>query len=137
MKLMAVIALACGITAAPMVAAPVAAAEPGTCDGVACVPYVDLNIVPTDYCQFSSRFPLGIDAAGDTFVCAARNQWVPVAPLVGVRTMRAPCDEKVPGYRADTLRTVRDMPGTGLDRRQRRALLQVTARGASGDIWNG
>ena len=48
MKLMAVIALACGITAAPMVAAPVAAAEPGTCDGVACVPYVDLNIVPTE-----------------------------------------------------------------------------------------
>jgi hypothetical protein len=97
MKLMAIVALACGITAAPMMAAPVAAADPGTCDGVDCVPYVDRNIAPTDYCQFKSRFPFGLDAAGNTFVCAARNQWVPVAPLVGVRTMRAPCDEKVPG----------------------------------------
>jgi hypothetical protein len=97
MKLKAVFALACGITAAPMMAAPVATANPGTCDGVDCVPYVDRNIAPTDHCQFKSRFPFGLDAEGNTFVCAARNVWVPVAPLVGVRTMRAPCDEKVPG----------------------------------------
>jgi hypothetical protein len=97
MKLMAIVALACGITGAPMMAAPVVAADAGTCDGVDCVPYVDRNIVPTDHCQFKSRFPFGLDAAGNTFVCAARNQWVPVAPLMGVRTMRAPCDEKVPG----------------------------------------
>jgi hypothetical protein len=58
---------------------------------------VDRNIVPTDPCQFKSRYPFGLDATGGTFVCIAANQWVPVAPLLGVRTMRAPCDEKVPG----------------------------------------
>ena len=36
-------------------------------------------------------------ATGNTFVCSASNAWVPVAPLLGVRPMRAPCDEKVPG----------------------------------------
>ena len=97
MKLMAVIALACGITAAPMVAAGAASAEPNFCEGVDCVPFVRRDIVPTDYCQFKSRYPFGLDAKGGTFVCAARNVWVPVAPLVGVRPMRAPCDEKVPG----------------------------------------
>ena len=97
MKLMAVLALTCGITVAPLMAAGTASAAPGTCDGVDCVPFVKRNIVPTDHCQFKSRYPFGIDAAGGTFVCAARNQWVAVAPLVGVRTMRAPCDEKLPG----------------------------------------
>lgn len=97
MKLMAVLALTCGFTAAPMLAVPTASADPATCDGVECVPYVRKDIAPADYCQFKSRFPFGVDATGNTFVCAARNQWVAVAPLVGVRTMRAPCDEKVPG----------------------------------------
>jgi hypothetical protein len=97
MKLIAVIALAYGITAAPMMAAGPASADPGSCDGAACVPFVRSNIAPTDFCQFKSRYPFGLDAAGNTFVCAARNQWVSVAPLVGVRTMRAPCDDKVPG----------------------------------------
>ena len=97
MKLMAVIALACGITAAPVMAAGAAVADPGTCDGVDCVPFVNRNIAPADFCQFKSRYPFGLDASGNTFVCAARNQWVPVAPLVGVRTMRAPCDDQVPG----------------------------------------
>lgn len=98
MKLMAVLALTCGVIAAPMAAAGTASAEPSTCDGVMnCVPYVDLNIVPTDHCQFTSRFPFGLNATGDTFVCNASNEWVAVAPLVGVRTMRAPCDENVPG----------------------------------------
>ena len=97
MKLMALIALACGITAAPMIAASPVSADPGTCDGADCVPFVRHNIASTDYCQFKSRYPFGVDASGNTFVCAARNQWVPVAPLAGVRTMRAPCDDKVPG----------------------------------------
>lgn len=97
MKLMAVLALACGVIAAPMTAADTASAAPSTCDGVDCVPYVDRNIVPADHCQFSSRFPFGLDAKGDTFVCNASNAWVAVAPLIGVRTERAPCDQKVPG----------------------------------------
>ncbi len=97
MKLMAVLALACGFIAAPMLTAGTASADRGTCDGVDCVPFVRRDIAPTDFCQFKSRYPFGIDASGNTYVCAARNQWVPVAPLVGVRTMRAPCDEQVPG----------------------------------------
>lgn len=97
MRFMAAIALACGVIAAPMAAAGTASADPGTCDGVDCVPYVDRNIAPTDHCQFKSRYPFGLDAAGNTFVCNASNAWAAVAPLQGVRTMRAPCDEKVPG----------------------------------------
>lgn len=97
MKFIAVIALACGVIASPMMAEGTAAAEPGTCDGVDCVPYVARNIAPADRCQFKSRYPFGLDATGNTFVCVAANQWVAVAPLQGVRTLRAPCDEKVPG----------------------------------------
>ena len=92
MKLIAVLALACGITAAPMVAAGTASADRGACDGLDCVPYLDRNIVPTDHCSFSSRYVYGLDATGSTFACAATNQWLPVAPLIGVRTLRAPCD---------------------------------------------
>ena len=97
MKLMAALLLACGVTAAPMMAAGPASALPGTCDGVDCVPYVARNIAPAEPCQFKSRFPFGLDATGNTYVCAATNAWVAVAPLLGVRTMRSPCDENVPG----------------------------------------
>lgn len=97
MKLMAALVLACGVTTAPMMAAGTASALPGTCDGAHCVPYVDLNIAPAEPCQFSSRFPFGLDAKENTYVCVASNAWVPVAPLLGVRTLRSPCDEKVPG----------------------------------------
>jgi hypothetical protein len=97
MKLLAVLALACGFTAAPLIGAGSAAAIPDTCDGADCVPYVDRNIVPTDPCVFASRHPFGMDATGNTFACNASNAWTPVAPLVGIRTLRAPCDEKVPG----------------------------------------
>ncbi len=97
MKLIAVLVLACGLTAAPMLTAGAASAEPGTCDGAECVPFVDRNIVPTDPCQFQSRNPFGLDGKGNTYVCAATNKWVATAPLLGMRTLRAPCDEKVPG----------------------------------------
>jgi hypothetical protein len=97
MKLLAVLALACGFTAAPLIAAGGASAYPVACDGVDCVPYVARNIVPTDACQFHARAPFGLDAKGNTFACTAMNKWVAVAPLIGVRTMRAPCDDKVPG----------------------------------------
>jgi hypothetical protein len=96
MKLMAALALACGVVAAPMMAAGTATADRGACDGVDCVPYVKRNIAPADHCSFTSRFPYGIDASGNTFACAATDQWLPVAPLIGVRTLRAPCDPNVP-----------------------------------------
>ncbi len=102
MKLMAAIVLACGITAAPMMAAGTASALPGTCDGVDCVPYVDRNIVPTDSCQFKSRFPFGLDATGNTFVCAATNQWVPVAPLARCAHDAGTVRREGARYRADT-----------------------------------
>ncbi len=96
MKLLAVVALACGVVAAPMTVAGTASALPGTCDGVDCVPFVDRNIVPTDHCSFTSRYPYGLDAKGNTFACAATDEWLPMAPLIGVRTLRAPCDPNVP-----------------------------------------
>jgi hypothetical protein len=97
MKLMAVLTLAWGLAAAPLVAAGGASADPATCDGAACALFVKKNIVPTDPCQFQSRNPFGLDAKGSTFACTASNEWVPVAPLLGVRTVRAACDQNVPG----------------------------------------
>jgi hypothetical protein len=97
MKLMAVLALACGLAAAPLTVAGAASADPASCDGPDCALYVKKNIVPTDFCQFQSRNPFGLDAKGSTYACNASNEWVPVAPLIGVRTLRAPCDPNVPG----------------------------------------
>ena len=68
MKLMAVLTLACGLAAAPLVAAGGASADPATCDGAACALFVKKNIVPTDPCQFQSRNPFGLDAKGSTFM---------------------------------------------------------------------
>lgn len=82
MKLMAVLALACGFTAAPMVAVGTASALPGTCDGTECVPYVDRNVDPATPCVFGSRYPFGLDATGNTLLCTAENEWVAAAPLV-------------------------------------------------------
>ncbi len=96
MKLMAALALACGFAAAPMMAAGTASADRGACDGVDCVPFVDRNIVPTDHCSFTSRYPYGLDTKGNTYACAATDEWLPVAPLIGVRTAQAPCDTSVP-----------------------------------------
>jgi hypothetical protein len=102
MKLMAVLALACGFTAAPMVAAGAASALPGTCDGAECVPFVDRNVDPAAPCAFGSRFPFGLDATGGTFLCTAENKWVTAAPLIGMRTLRAACDASQEGKAAQT-----------------------------------
>jgi hypothetical protein len=91
MKLMAVLALACGFTAAPMMAAGTASGEPMTCDGVDCVPYVDRDVAAGAACHFQSRYPFGLDAEGNTLMCNSMNEWKPSAPLIGVRTDRAPC----------------------------------------------
>ena len=97
MKLMAVLALACGLTAAPMVAA----APPRPAGDVR-----RRGLCAVCGSQYRAHRPVRVPIpvsrsawtrTGNTFVCAATEQWVPVAPLVGVRTMRAPCDGKVPG----------------------------------------
>ncbi len=103
MKLMAVLALACGFTAAPMVAVGTASALPGTCDGAECVPYVDHNVDPAAPCVFNSRYPFGLDAKGGTFLCTAENKWVTAAPLIGVRTLRAGCDASQQGKAAQSV----------------------------------
>ena len=98
MKLMAVLALACGFTAAPLMAAgPASGLPPSFCDGADCVPYVDRDVAAGSSCHFQSRYPFGLDAEGGTLICNAMNEWVPTAPLIGVRFDRAPCDGSKPG----------------------------------------
>jgi hypothetical protein len=94
MKLIAVLALACGFAAAPMLAATPASGSP-SCDGADCVPYVDRNVVQGARCVFGTRYVFGLDSSGNTLVCNSENEWVASAPLIGVRTLGAPCDGSV------------------------------------------
>jgi hypothetical protein len=95
MKLMAAVALAGGFIAAPMIAAPGALASPGYCDGAGCVPYLTENAALGQHCTQATRYIFGLDAAGNTLVCGSTSQWARSAPLVGVRTLRLPCDPNV------------------------------------------
>lgn len=95
MKLMAAVALAGGIIAAPMIAVPGASAEPGYCDGAECVPYVTTNVSAGDHCTQATRYIFGLDAKGNTLLCGPKSKWAPSPPLVGVRTLRLPCDPNV------------------------------------------
>ncbi|MGE2716058.1 hypothetical protein ACQI4L_18550 [Mycolicibacterium litorale] len=91
MKLVAVLAVAGGVLAAPLVTASPAAASP--CNSVDCVPYVDRNIDPSEACVPGGiRFLFGLDASGNNYLCNAQGSWVPQPSLVGVRTNAAPCD---------------------------------------------
>jgi hypothetical protein len=91
MKLVAVMAVACGVLAAPLVTASPATAVP--CNSVDCVPYVDRNIDPSETCvPGGSRYLFGLDASGHNYLCNTQREWVSQPPLVGVRTNRAPCD---------------------------------------------
>ena len=91
MKLMAVCALACGFVAAPIMTAGAASGSP-TCDGAGCVPYVARDVEEGTHCMTQTRYIFGFDSSGRTLVCGAKNGWVQVPPLIGVRTLRAPCD---------------------------------------------
>jgi hypothetical protein len=108
MKLMAVLALACGFIAAPVIAAPNASGEPEcdgpdcvpavpyvpSCDGVDCVPYVARNVAQGARCTLATRYVFGLDSSGKTMICTANNVWQSSsAPLVGMRTLGAPCGE--------------------------------------------
>lgn len=91
MKLVAVLAAAGGVLAAPLVASSPAAASP--CNSADCVPYVDRNIDPSESCVPGGiRYLFGLDAAGNNYLCATESRWVPQPALVGVRTSGAPCD---------------------------------------------
>jgi hypothetical protein len=96
MKLVAVLALAAGSAAAPLVLAPAVTAAPppaGPCDGAPCVPYVDHNIDASASCVPANRYVFGLDAAGNTYACNAAREWAPQQPLIGVRLSRQPCGE--------------------------------------------
>lgn len=91
MKLVAVLAVAGGMLAAPLVTASPAAASP--CNSADCVPYVDRNIDPSESCvPGGSRFLFGLDASGNNYLCNAARTWVPQPALVGVRFNGQPCD---------------------------------------------
>lgn len=88
---MAVLVAAGGVLAAPLFTASPAAASP--CDSAECVPYVDRNIDPSGSCVPGGiHYLFGLDAAGNSYVCATQSRWVPQPALVGVRTKGAPCE---------------------------------------------
>lgn len=92
MKLTVVLALACGFIAAPLIAVGTASGSP-TCDNADCVPFVARNVAPGAPCVSSTAYVFGLDASsGRTLVCAQVGLWVPARPLIGVRTLGAPCD---------------------------------------------
>jgi hypothetical protein len=90
---MAAVALGCGFIAAPMVPAASVSASPGTCDGAACVTYVERGAVLGDSCTQNTRYNLGLDASGATLACNAQGKWIASPPLIGVRTFRSLCGE--------------------------------------------
>jgi hypothetical protein len=92
MRIMAVLAVACGCVAAPTMAAGNASASP-TCDGLDCVPYVARNVSLGAPCVFGTRYVFGVESgSGDTLACAPEGRWIQWKPLIGVRTLQAPCD---------------------------------------------
>lgn len=96
MKLMAVIALAGGLAAAPVMTTGTASASP--CDSAGCVPYVNHDAAEGASCVLSgTRYAFGLDASGNTYICNLKSKWESVPPLVGIRYMRSPCDANQPG----------------------------------------
>jgi hypothetical protein len=93
MRLMTAVALGCGFIAAPMVGAGTASALPGTCDGAACVTYVERGAVLGDSCVQNTRYNFGLTASGATLACGGKGAWVASPPLVGIRTLRSQCGE--------------------------------------------
>ncbi len=93
MRLMAAVALGCGFIAAPMVSPALASAYPVTCDGAACVTYIERGAVLGDACNQNTRYNFGLTASGATLACGSKGAWVASPPLVGVRTLRSVCGE--------------------------------------------
>jgi hypothetical protein len=93
MKLTAAVALACGFVAAPMMTAGTGSATPASCDGADCVAYVNRSAVLGQPCVPSTRYNFGLDPSGNTLACGSEREWIPSAPLVGIRTLRSLCGE--------------------------------------------
>ena len=92
MILTAVLALACGFVAAPVMAAGNASGDPSSCDGAGCVPYVAHDVAQGAPCSVRTRYDFGLDSSsGSTLLCAAVGKWTQSRPLVGVRPLGAPC----------------------------------------------
>jgi hypothetical protein len=92
MKVMAVLAVGCGLIAAPLLGAGDASATPSSCDGADCVPNVARGVSQGAECDARTRYDFGLDSAsGATLVCSATGKWTPTRPLVGVRPEGAPC----------------------------------------------
>lgn len=94
MKILAAVALACGLAATPFVVASTASASPGYCDGADCVPYLDRSAVAGEHCTQNTRYNFGLDASGNTLACSSRRVWIAAPPLVGIRTLRLPCGDQ-------------------------------------------
>ena len=92
MKLMAVTAIAGGLFAMPLIGAGGASALPSVCDGAGCVPYVNTEAQLGEHCTQNTRYNYGFDASGNTLACNSKSTWISSPPLVGVRTLRSPCD---------------------------------------------
>ena len=110
MKLMAALALACGLPPRRWAAGTASARRERATASTVCHTWIATSFLPT-LASSPPGIPFGLDATGKTFVCVAKNKWVPVAPLIGVRTMRAPCDEKVPGTAQTPLGQLMDCEG--------------------------
>ncbi|MCW2654350.1 MAG: hypothetical protein QOE41_3956 [Mycobacterium sp.] len=91
MKLVVALALACGFTAAPLLAAADASGAP-SCDSPACVPYVARNVAQGTPCIARTRYVFGVDSSsGSTLLCDAKGQWIQSKPLIGLRLLGNPC----------------------------------------------
>lgn len=94
MRLMAAVAIAGGVLAAPLAGLGIGAASatPSTCDGAGCVPYVRTDVQLGGHCTQNTRYNFGSDASGNTLACNSKSTWISSPQLIGVRTLRSPCD---------------------------------------------
>lgn len=94
MKLMAAAAIAGGVLAAPLsgIGIAPASASPNTCDGADCVPYVNFDAQLGEHCNQNTRYNFGTDGSGNTLACNSKSMWVSSPQLIGVRTLRSPCN---------------------------------------------
>jgi hypothetical protein len=86
----AISTIACGLVAA---AISLAGESGAACDSVDCVPNVARGVTAGAPCTPSPSYVFGLDAGGNTLICASQGLWLPVGPLVGTREVAQPCDQ--------------------------------------------
>jgi hypothetical protein len=89
-KVIAASAVACGLVA---VTIPLAGTASAACDSVDCVPNVARGVTSAAPCTPAPSYVFGLDAGGNTLICASQGMWIPVGPLVGTREVSQPCDK--------------------------------------------